>query len=164
MTTTLEGISFHVMILIEPLHDPIVEALGHDPRSEYVERFWLPVLGPSTTWLIRYLGARLDADPCGCTLDVGATAALGLGERSGRHGPFLRSMARAIDFDVAALVEPGEGRVFGVGCHRCRRDTWPVSPSTCRASTSKPCVLEQLAHGVAAAAGQQRRRALPRAR
>lgn len=28
-------------------HDPVVDALGHDPRSPYVERFWLPLLGPS---------------------------------------------------------------------------------------------------------------------
>ena len=27
---------------------PDKDELGHDPRSAYVERFWLPVLGPST--------------------------------------------------------------------------------------------------------------------
>lgn len=26
--------------------DPLVDQLGHDPRSTYAERFWLPVLGP----------------------------------------------------------------------------------------------------------------------
>lgn len=28
--------------------DPVVDAIGHDPRSTYVERFWLALLGPST--------------------------------------------------------------------------------------------------------------------
>jgi hypothetical protein len=28
--------------------DEVVDALGHDPRSPYVERFWLGVLGPSS--------------------------------------------------------------------------------------------------------------------
>ena len=36
-----------------PWHDPSVEADGFDPRSPYVETFWLPLLGPSTTLLLR---------------------------------------------------------------------------------------------------------------
>ena len=28
--------------------DPIIDTLGHDPRSDYVERFWLPTLGPTS--------------------------------------------------------------------------------------------------------------------
>jgi len=30
-------------------HDPLIDRLGHDPRTRYVERFWLGILGPSTT-------------------------------------------------------------------------------------------------------------------
>ncbi len=33
---------------IRPWPDPVIDRLGHDPRSAYVERFWLGVLGPST--------------------------------------------------------------------------------------------------------------------
>jgi hypothetical protein len=33
---------------VEPWADPVVDELGVDPRAPYVERFWLPVLGPST--------------------------------------------------------------------------------------------------------------------
>ena len=29
-------------------HDPLIDQLGHDPRSRYAELFWLGVLGPST--------------------------------------------------------------------------------------------------------------------
>lgn len=28
-------------------HDPIVDERGYEPRSGYVERFWLPVIGPT---------------------------------------------------------------------------------------------------------------------
>ena len=31
---------------VEPWADPVVDHLGHDPRSAYVEQFWLPILGP----------------------------------------------------------------------------------------------------------------------
>lgn len=36
------------VLRIQPWPDPVVDDHGHDPRSAYVERFWLPVLGPST--------------------------------------------------------------------------------------------------------------------
>ena len=29
---------------VEPWPDPVIDELGHDPRSAYVETFWLPVL------------------------------------------------------------------------------------------------------------------------
>ncbi|MGH9299637.1 MAG: hypothetical protein ACRDZT_06945 [Acidimicrobiales bacterium] len=31
---------------VEAWPDPVVDEIGHDPRSSYVEIFWLPVLGP----------------------------------------------------------------------------------------------------------------------
>jgi hypothetical protein len=34
----------------------VVDTLGFDPRSSYVED-WLGILGPSTTWLLRRLAA-----------------------------------------------------------------------------------------------------------
>ena len=38
--------------------DPVLDAIGHDPRSSYVERFWLSLLGPCTTFLIRRIARR----------------------------------------------------------------------------------------------------------
>lgn len=112
MTSTLEGIIFGAHLELEPFPDPVIDALGHDPRSTYVERFWLPVLGPSTTLLLRLLIDRLESSPEGLRIDIAESArALGLGERQGRHGPFLRSIARAIDFDMVRYLRPG---VIGV--------------------------------------------------
>ena len=36
-------------LLIKPWNDPVVDTLGHDPRSHYVETYWLGTLGPPTT-------------------------------------------------------------------------------------------------------------------
>src|SRR5919205_4035017 len=67
---------------VRPWPDPVIDALGHDPRSPYVERFWLPVLGPSTTWLLRLLAAELEVNPAGFELDLAEAAhVLGLGNR-----------------------------------------------------------------------------------
>jgi hypothetical protein len=82
---------------------------GFDAQSSYVEQFWLPVLGPATTWLIRHLNTRLDRDGEGTVIEAALTArALGLGPHSGRHAPFLRSIRRALDYDLIGLEEHNE--------------------------------------------------------
>ena len=50
-------------LLVRAWPDPVIDQVGHDPRSVYVERFWLGILGPSATWLVRHLVDRLDAPP-----------------------------------------------------------------------------------------------------
>ncbi|MBK8331961.1 MAG: hypothetical protein IPL07_06145 [Acidimicrobiaceae bacterium] len=35
-------------LMVVPWHDPIVDTVGFDVRSNYVELFWLNVLGPPT--------------------------------------------------------------------------------------------------------------------
>ena len=93
---------------VRPWPDSVIDALGHDPRSAYVERFWLGILGPSTTWLLRYMANRLDAAPEGFDLDLASTAqALGLGSKGGRHSPFMRALSRCCQFDVAEARSDG---------------------------------------------------------
>jgi hypothetical protein len=92
---------------VEPWLDPVIDNLGHDPRSAYVETFWLPVLGPSTTWLLRHLTTRLEESPEGVELDVDETArSLGLGERLGPNAPFARTLKRCVDFGMAEWRGP----------------------------------------------------------
>jgi hypothetical protein len=99
-------------IMIRPWADDVIDALGVDPRSPYVERFWLSVLGPSTTWLLRRVASGFDESPDGFVLPLGETArALGLGDRGGRHSPFLRTVNRMIQFELAQVMAPGGGEL-----------------------------------------------------
>ena len=83
-------------------HDPLIDQLGHDPRSRYVETFWLGVLGPSTTLLLRHLADALDAGGGVAHVDlIDVAARLGLGHRGGRNSPLARSIQRAIRFGAA---------------------------------------------------------------
>lgn len=96
-------------IYVRPWPDDIVDPIGFDPRSAYVERFWLGLLGPSTTWLMRRLVAGFDYQPDGYELPLGETArGLGLGDRGGRHSPFLRSINRTIQFGLAKVCGADE--------------------------------------------------------
>ncbi|MBV8950686.1 MAG: hypothetical protein JOZ99_07415 [Actinobacteria bacterium] len=82
--------------------DPVIDTLGFDPRSLYVETFWLPTLGPTSVLLLRHLAARLDVEPDGFDLFVSETSqALGLGAREGNSSPLIRSLARLGQFDLA---------------------------------------------------------------
>src|SRR3954469_21116935 len=89
-------------LTIRPWPDDVIDSLGHDPRSAYVETYWLGILGPSTTWLIRLLVAGLEANPAGFDLPLAETATrLGLGNKGGRHSPFMRALTRVVQFDLA---------------------------------------------------------------
>lgn len=83
-------------------HDDTIGEIGHDPKSAYVERFWLGILGPSATWLLRSISYGFDSAPEGFDLAPGEMArVLGLGDRTGRHSPFLRSISRLCQFELA---------------------------------------------------------------
>ena len=106
MTTMQLGSTTTGSLRIEPWVDPVTDAAGHDPRSRYVETYWLPVLGPSTTLLLRRLATGLEARPEGFDMDLDEMAralGLGTGERRGRHSPFLRTLGRCVDFGMAEI-------------------------------------------------------------
>ena len=87
---------------VAPWVDSLIDRLGFDPRSAYVESYWLGTLGPSTTWLLRRLAHRLDVAPEGFVLDLPSCAReIGLGDKGGRHSPFARSLSRLVQFEIA---------------------------------------------------------------
>jgi len=103
----LEPVAARPFIRVEPWRDPVIDQVGYDPRSAYVETFWLPVLGPSSVWLLRHFAYRLEQSPGGVELDVEDTArSLGLGERLGPNAPFARTITRCVDFDMAEWRAP----------------------------------------------------------
>jgi hypothetical protein len=97
-------------LVVRPWLDPLIDTLGHDPRSLYVETFWLPTLGPTALLLLRHLAAQFDRCPEGLTLPLAGTSqALGLGCREGTSSPLVRSLARLAQFDLAC--DDGRGTI-----------------------------------------------------
>jgi hypothetical protein len=73
-----------------------------------VELYWLGILGPSATWLLRRLSYGLEMHTDGFDLDLAETArSLGLGERMGRNSPFRRALLRLGTFELARPHGPG---------------------------------------------------------
>jgi len=95
-------------ITIRPWIDPLVDDGGHDPRSRYVEVFWLGVLGPTATWLVRRLSTGLTENPDGYTVDLAATAKMmGLSYSTGRSSPFSKALQRCTMFGLAHQTSDG---------------------------------------------------------
>lgn len=89
-------------IAVRAWEDPLVEAVGFGPRSDYVEHCWLPVLGPSATWCYRRLGTLVLAHP-GDTVEVDPldlSLCLGLGHGLGHSSTIARTLARLAHFGV----------------------------------------------------------------
>lgn len=97
---------------VRPWPDIVIDEVGHDPRSPYVEQFWLGVLGPTATWLLRRLVARLEECPAGFELDLALMAGeIGLGHRPAQSSAFIRSIQRCCHFGAADLTPDGSLRV-----------------------------------------------------
>ena len=91
---------------VEPWDDPITDPLGHDPVSQYAELFWLPVLGPSSLWLLRRVSLMLQDSPSGFSVKMCDLAhEIGLGNWRGPRSPFQRALDRCCDFQLAVRRE-----------------------------------------------------------
>ncbi len=96
------------VLMIRAWIDPVVDETGHDPRSRYVEQFWLGVLGPTATWLLRRLVAGLEQQPDGYEIDLDVTArAMGMSYRAGRSSPFSKALQRCTMFGLAHQTSDG---------------------------------------------------------
>ncbi len=70
----LTDLTTEATLMVVPWHDPVVDSVGFDVRSLYVELFWLNVLGPTATWTLRRLAHGLERYPLGYELDLVETA------------------------------------------------------------------------------------------
>jgi hypothetical protein len=88
-------------VVVRPWHDPAVAATGEDPRGEYVERFWLGVVGPSVVLLLRRLARGFDEHPPGYVISLPDTArAIGLSAGTARNSQMMRTIDRACMFGL----------------------------------------------------------------
>lgn len=94
-----------------PFDDTLVEARGHHPCGVYAERFWLPVIGPTSLVVLRRLSSYLTASPDGYPLAVVPfSRELGLGKGVGIGAPVVRTFARLVFFRHVVIV----GEALGV--------------------------------------------------
>ena len=106
--TTAASFDLDRTITVRPWPDPVLDAHGHDPRGAYVERFWLGVIGPTATWIMRRLADGFDDAPDGYVIDLDHTATtMGLSFHRGASSPFGKALHRCVMFGLAQAGDDG---------------------------------------------------------
>lgn len=107
MYPTAPDLTGRTEVFVLPQLDPSADPHGFDPRSHYAEQFWLPILGPSTLWLLRRLAQRFDVEPNGFRLDLHElSASLGIRSKAGgRNTTFHRSIERLVTFNMGRTID-----------------------------------------------------------
>lgn len=104
-------IANHDPLNVIRLTDSVIENLGHDVRSSYVETYWLPVLGPTAIWATRRIADWLDASPDGVEVSLAELGpSLGIGGSVTRNASIVRTMVRLVDFGIASTG----GETYGI--------------------------------------------------
>lgn len=97
-------------LLVSKWPDAVVEDHGFPVMSSaYVETFWLPVLGPSSLWLLRRLVSTIELADGNALFDTELLSQmLGLGHGIGKHSILGRSVHRLVKFGAGQMNGPGD--------------------------------------------------------
>ena len=89
------------------IRDSTPTARGYPIYSDYIDRFYLPLTGPTTIAMIRAIQrASDDLHKPMFTLDVEAlTASLGISDKLGSNSRFQRTLDRANAFKLISQIE-----------------------------------------------------------
>ncbi len=88
--------------------DHTIDTYGFDARSEYVEYFWLPVLGPTATCTLRAFSLILSDWNGSAPVDLVEIAQrMGLSYRAGQSSPFSKALQRLTMFGIAHHTADG---------------------------------------------------------
>ncbi len=100
-------------LMVRPWPDPVIDTLGHDPRSWYCETFWLPTIGPTCLLLMRRIADGFDRNPDGFVVAASAIAsALGVSESTAPNAPLRRSLRRLEQFSLLDSGANGDGALL----------------------------------------------------
>ena len=123
----------------------MVDQRGHDPRSTYVERYWLSVLGPTATWIMRRFAECFDTQPDGFVLDLTHTAtSMGLSFSKNVASPFGKALHRCVMFGIAQPTSDGftvRRRLPSVAQRHLRRTCKPNTRSGSGAPSGSTCAI-----------------------
>lgn len=98
-------------LTIDRLHDPLVESRGVPITSPYAERFWLPTVGPTALWLLRW-AERNTTDGAVTIDDAELAGMLGVGTGKGSRRPSLdRTLDRVVLFGCGTAPRTGLWRL-----------------------------------------------------
>ena len=98
-----ENTPFHITSISFRLAD-IRSIGGWDLNHPYVETFWLPVIGPTSTLMLRYVGHNAQTSEYTKFDTTELATCLGLGGGgTGRNGPVAKTIKRLTRFGLTSI-------------------------------------------------------------
>jgi hypothetical protein len=100
----------------------LVRSIAPEPKNGslltdplFLEIFWLPILGPAATMLLRRFRMYLEVQPDGVSIDLNDIGReLGIGTAEGKHAPVRRALSRLLQFGLVARQASGQIEVPNV--------------------------------------------------
>ncbi len=94
---------FHITSISFRLDRSDTATLGWDLNHPYIETFWLPAIGPTSTLLLRFLGRHVTADNYNSFDPAEIATCLGISTSTGRNSPVTKTIKRLAYFDLAVI-------------------------------------------------------------
>lgn len=91
---------FHLSSISLRLSDAETNSLGWDLNHPYLETFWLPVIGPTSTVLLRYVGRHVRTTSYKPFSGEEIGQALGLSRGTGRNSALAKTFRRLAHFGL----------------------------------------------------------------
>ena len=96
---------FEGEVVVSHWPDQLIETFGFNAESQYVEHFWLPILGPSCIILMRRLDRLTREGALAHSVALkDLSAEVGLGSPNGYGMSITRTVNRLIQFDMGKVV------------------------------------------------------------
>ena len=106
LPTHIAPVALPEVVTVDKWSDRVVETLGYRMDAGYVETFWLPIIGPTGTWLARRL-AQIAANghPTPVPL-IPLAAAVGISDaKLGKNDTLSKALTRLRVFGVVRFLD-----------------------------------------------------------
>ncbi len=108
------GPEFYLTSISLRLNHTEADGLAWDLNHPYVETFWLPVIGPTSTLMLRFVGRHVPSEDYKLFDPAEIAVCLGVSAGTGRNSPFAKTIKRLTYFDLAAIDSADDDTDFRV--------------------------------------------------
>jgi hypothetical protein len=95
--------AFHLTSISFRLTDTDPTGHGWSLTHPYVETFWLPVIGPTATLMLRFIGRHVTTSSYKVFDPAEVSFCLGVSARTGRHSAMPKTVKRLTYFNLAVI-------------------------------------------------------------
>lgn len=95
--------AFHLTSISVRADRTETEELRWDLNHSYVEMFWLPVIGPTSTLFLRFVGRNVSLESFKLFDPSEIAVCLGVNGGTGRHSPISKTISRLAYFELVCV-------------------------------------------------------------